>query len=410
MPGSTAAPAHLPVLDVPGVTPLADYVAGQPPLPPLATATPDDIAHLPFTGGTTGVPKAVRVLHRNAVGNIAQALAWRAGLAMSCQAGELSLTSLGRDDAGMREGHYVALVVGPMYHSHALLNTLVFLTSGARIVIAGRFRPERLLELIEAKKATYITGSPAMWHALLKCDGAENRDLTSVEVVSSGAAPIDPATMNALYSLFPNAMFNEGWGLTEGTCLVTATPGFHGARRKPGSVGQPVPDTDLEVRDPQGEMLGPNERGELWIRGPQVTDGYLGRPELTAEQYVDGWLRTGDLGYVDDDGFIFVSGRLKDMLLYKGYNVYPRELEDLLAQHPDVDTVAVVGRDDEEVGQVPVAFVAPQEGAAPDPQELMAYVAARVLPYMKIRELHLVDQLPTNAAGKILKTELREQL
>lgn len=179
-----------------------------------------------------------------------------------------------------------------------------------------------------------------------------------------------------------------------------------------GSVGLPVFDTELEIRsqiDPT-VVLPDGELGELWIRGPQVTDGYLGHPEITAEQYVDGWLATGDIAYRDADGFVYIADRAKDMLIYKGYNVYPRELEEILVTHPKVSTAAVVGREAGAIGQEPVAFVVPVDGEEPAAEELKAYVAEQVLPYKKIREVVVVDALPTSAAGKILKTDLRSRL
>jgi long-chain acyl-CoA synthetase len=157
-------------------------------------------------------------------------------------------------------------------------------------------------------------------------------------------------------------------------------------------------------------VLGPGERGELWVRGPQVTGGYHGHDDLTAAQFVDGWLRTGDIAYVDEDDFLFICDRAKDVLLYKGYNVYPRELEELLVQHPDIDVAAVVGRDDVAVGQLPVAFVVPRDGPHLDVAEVLRFVATRVAPYQKIREVHIVSRLPTSAAGKILKNQLRKQV
>ena len=410
VPGTAAAPASAPLPDAEGVVGIADYCAGRPTDLPAPKATSDDVAHLAFTGGTTGVSKGVRVLNRNVVANVCQAVAWRAGMTVAVSAGDLVLTSLGRDDAGLEPGRGVSIMAGPMYHAQALINTLFMLTTGARIVVMGRFSAERMLALIESRRATYINGSPTMWHALLTCPAAGERDLSSLQVVSSGAAPIDLETMRGLRSIFPSAMLNEGYGLTEGTCLVVASPAFHGARRKLGSVGQPVPDTELQIRGPQGELLPAGEPGEIWVRGPQVTAGYAGHDELTAEQFVDGWLRTGDVGYVDGEGFVFISDRLKDMLIYKGYNVYPRELEEILVRHPAVDAAAVVGRPDAAVGQLPVAFVVLEPGAEVSAEELMAYVAEQVLPYKKIREVHVVPALPANPAGKILKTELRSRL
>lgn len=181
---------------------------------------------------------------------------------------------------------------------------------------------------------------------------------------------------------------------------------------KSGSVGVPLFDTDVEIRATghPDAVLGPGDVGELWVRGPQVAAGYLDDPAATAEQFVDGWLRTGDLGYRDEDGLLFLVGRAKEMLIYKGYNVYPRELEELLARHPDVAAAAVVGRTDSRAGQEPVAFVVAAPGAHLDPGEVMTFVADQVVPYKKIRAVHVIDDLPTSPAGKVLKAELTRRV
>ncbi|MBC3192769.1 acyl--CoA ligase [Pseudonocardia sp. C8] len=412
VPGTAAAPASAAGPDG-GTVALADFVAGHPATAPRTGIGPDDVAHLAYTGGTTGVPKAVRVLHRNVIANVAQMTGWRAAHAITGGTdGGCTLTPFeDAPDTGVTPGDAVTIVVSPMFHAHALINSNFLLTCGTTLVLLGRFSAPRMLELIERERATYVTGSPTMWHALTGCPDAATRDLSSLRVVSSGAAPIDPSTMDALERIFPAATVVEGYGLTESTCLVSALPVSRGARRKAGSVGLPVFDTRVEIRAlaPGDPPPGPGERGQLWVSGPQVTDGYLDRPEATAEQFVDGWLATGDIAYADEDGFLYICDRAKDMLIYKGYNVYPRALEDLLVTHPDVDAAAVVGRDVPSVGQEPVAFVVPAAGRRPDPGELLAHVAAQVLPYQKIRAVHLVDRLPSTAAGKILKTELREQ-
>ncbi|MER5179092.1 AMP-binding protein [Streptomyces sp. NPDC002896] len=394
-----------------GAVALADFVARRATVVEKAAATADDVAHIAYTGGTTGISKGVRVLHRNIVANVTQMTAWRAAHQVdTTEDGGHRLRPIpGLDDAGVTPGDSVSVFVSPLFHAHALINMNFLLLCGTTIVLTGRFTPEGLLKAIERHRATYITGSPTMWHGLLSSPEAGDRDLSSVRVISSGAAPIDRVTLQALESLFPTAVISEGYGLTEATCLVTAGPLLRSRRRKLGSVGLPIIDTTVEVRPVIGSAaaLGPNEVGELWVRGPQVTGGYLNQSEATAEQFVDGWLRTGDLGYVDEDGFVFISGRAKEMLIYKGYNVYPRELEDILHGHPHVGAAAVVGRCDPRVGQEPIAFVVPRPEAAVDPDEVMAYVAERVLPYKKIRAVHIVDALPTTAAGKILKAELR---
>ncbi|MFG2000518.1 class I adenylate-forming enzyme family protein [Spirillospora sp. NPDC048911] len=398
------------------VVTLADFAAGRPAVPPEISVSGEHVAHLAYTGGTTGVPKGVRVLHRNVVANVVQMMAWRAAHLVSIESGGLRLRPVpGVDDAGVRPGDAVTVMVSPLFHAHALIHTNFLLLSGTTIVLTGRFSPELLLAEIERHRATFVTGSPTMWHALLDSPEVGDRDLSSVQVISSGAGPIDPATLQALGTAFPNAMISEGYGLTEATCLVSAAPLLRGARRKPGSVGVPIFDTTVEIRPvtsgtaPSGPLgpLGPGETGELWVRGPQVTAGYLDRPEETADQFAGGWLRTGDIGHLDDEGFVFIADRAKDMLIYKGYNVYPRELEDILHDHPDVGAAAVVARSVPHAGQEPVAFVVPRSGADVDPDELMAFVAERVLPYKKIRAVRVVGTLPTSPSGKILKSELR---
>jgi long-chain acyl-CoA synthetase len=408
VPGTDAAPATAPVPA--GVPTIRDWTSGRSTEPPVVTVTPESVAHLAFTGGTTGVSKAVRVLHRNMVANIAQSFAWRTGRVLGVRDGAIALTPAVRDDAAIVVGRTVGLTVAPLYHAQALYNMVLMLAAGGTTILLGRFTPERMLERIEQRRVTYTNGSPSMWHALLACPQAQTRDLTSLRVVSSGAAPIDGETMRGLEKIFPSAMLNEGYGLTEAVALVTSTPGYFDVRRKLGSVGQPVPDTEIQIRDDAGRVLGPGERGELWVRGPQVTGGYHGHDDLTAAQFVDGWLRTGDIAYLDGEGFVFICDRAKDVLLYKGYNVYPRELEELLVQHPDIDAAAVVGRAEIAVGQVPVAFVVPRESALLDVDEVLRFVATRVAPYQKIREVHVVSRLPTSAAGKVLKNQLRKQV
>jgi long-chain acyl-CoA synthetase len=409
-PGTDAAPATAPIPAAEAVVGMRDWMSGRSTEPPAVTVTPESVAHLAFTGGTTGVSKAVRVLHRNMVANIAQSFAWRTGRVLGMRDGAICMTPAVRDDTAIVVGRTVGLTVAPLYHAQALYNMALMLAAGGTTILLGRFTPERMLERIEQRRVTYTNGSPSMWHALLACPQAQTRDLSSLRVVSSGAAPIDGETMRGLRKIFPSAMLNEGYGLTEAVALVAATPGYRDVRRKLGSVGQPIPDTELEIRDDAGRVLGPGERGELWVRGPQVTGGYHGHDDLTAAQFVDGWLRTGDIAYVDEEGFVFICDRAKDVLLYKGYNVYPRELEELLVQHPDIDAAAVVGRDDVAVGQVPVAFVVPRDGAHLHVDEVLRFVATRVAPYQKIREVHVVEKLPTSAPGKILKNQLRKQV
>ncbi|QGP87437.1 AMP-binding protein [Gordonia sp. 135] len=394
------------------VTSLDEFVAGHAEAPAV-TVTSEDVAHLAFTGGTTGVSKGVRVLHRNVLGNATQMIGWRAGHAIEVgDHGLLRLTPRAGSDRGVVPGDAATVVVSPLFHAHALINMTFLLLCGATHVFAGRFEPGRMLALIEQHRASYVTGSPAMWHALAVHPDVESRDLTSVRVVSSGAAPIDLVTLEQLEKAFPAAAIVEGYGLTEATCLVSSAPLTAKGQYRLGSVGLPTFDTEVEIRaahDP-AVVLPAGERGQLWVRGPQVTDGYLGHPEKTAEQFVDGWLDTGDIAFRDADGYIYICDRAKDMLIYKGYNVYPRELEEILVTHPDVAAAAVVGREAGPVGQEPVAFLVPKGGHVIDEDAVAAFVAEQVLPYKKIRDVVVVEELPTSAAGKVQKVALRERL
>jgi long-chain acyl-CoA synthetase len=404
-----------PVLsDAPGAARFDDLLATQSPTFAPVKSDSDDIAHIAYTGGTTGVSKGVRVLHRNVVGNATQMCAWRAGQKVVVGPdGLIGLETIeGLSIAGVTPGVGSTIVVSPLFHAHALINTSFLLMCGLTQVLSGRFDPARMLEQVERYEASYITGSPAMWHALATHPDVPARDLSSVRVVSSGAAPIDHVTLEGLQRAFPNALVAEGYGLTEGTCVVTARPLVTDMSYRLGSVGIPVFDTEIEIRaqDDPSQVLADGERGEMWVRGPQVTDGYVGHPEVTAQQYVDGWLATGDIAYRDSDGFVYIADRAKDMLIYKGYNVYPRELEEIIVTHPSVSSAAVVGRDAGAIGQEPVAFVVPLPANTIDQDELKAFVAERVLPYKKIRDVVVVESLPTSAAGKILKTELREMV
>ncbi len=392
----------------------SDVIAGQRTSFTPATVFPDDVAHIAYTGGTTGISKGVRVLHRNVIGNITQMCGWRAGHRLVTGAdGLVSLERIqGLDVDGVVPGVGSTIVVSPLFHAHALINTSFLLMCGLTQVLSGRFDPGRVLEEIEQHRASYITGTPAMWQALVTHPDVSSRDMSSVRVVSSGASPIDPGTLDSLRRAFTDARVVEGYGLTEATCLVTAAPLGADSKCPVGSAGLPVFDTQIQIRalDDPATILEEGERGELWVRGPQITDGYLGTPEMAARQFLDGWLATGDIAYRDADGFVYIVGRSKDMLVYKGYNVYPRLLEEVAASHPSVSSVAVVGRDVGAVGEEPVAFVVPAGDAARDSDELMAYVAERVLPYERIREVLWVDALPTSAEGKILRNDLRGRL
>ncbi len=412
VPETATATATAPAVPV-GV-PLQEVLAAEP--GERADVSGDDLAHLAFTGGTTGRSKAVRVLHRNVLANALQMSCWRGAAVPGIDAeGRVALETVpaARTAHSMDLGTSTVVALAPLFHAMGLVGQSVSVAVASTVVMAGRFEPRRFVRLIEEHGVTSVPGSPALFHALLALPGVEDLDLSSVRSVNSGAAPVDTDTMRRLGTLFPNATIVEGYGLTEATMALAAHPLVDDNPVPEGSVGAPVFDTEVEIRDLGcGPALPVGETGEVWARGPQITDGYQGHPELTAEQFQDGWLRTGDLGRVDEDGWLYLVGRAKDMLIYKGYNVYPSPLEDLLHRHPAVAGASVIGAPRPGVGEIPVAYVVPRAGHRASPElaeKLMAFVAEHVAPYQRLREIHFLDALPVSAAGKILKTDLRQR-
>ncbi len=387
---------------------------GQSDTPPAATIDPaTHLAHLAYTGGTTGRSKGVELTHRHVVTNVLQTACWSSGsVPVLTEDGDLLLDQIGSaQDWPTRHGSGVMVNLTPWFHAMGVIGYLsVPLLAGFTIVIHQRFEPGAFLADLERFHATMIGGAPPVFVALMRHPDFVTRDLSAIRGLSSGAAPLPLPVLDALQARFPDALIGEGYGLTEVTMMATANPSWRSGVRKAGTVGVAAYDTEVRVVDLDGAPLPTGERGEVCIRGPQVMQGYLHRPEATAEVLSGGWLRTGDIGTFDADGYLSIVDRAKDMLLYKGYNVFPRELEELLRAHPAVAGAAVVGRPDAEVGELPVAFVVLVSGAAVTAAELQENVNAQVVPYKKLREVHLVDAIPVSAAGKVLRRELRAGL
>jgi long-chain acyl-CoA synthetase len=375
--------------------------------------SPEDLAQLQLTGGTTGRSKAVRVLHRNLVANALQVACFRSHSLPEVDSGGLRLRPVpaAANRCSIVPGEAVSVAVAPLFHGLGLVGYNINVLYGATVVVSRRFDPAALLAGVERDRVSHLSGSPAMYHALLRCPAMGAHDLSSVRLLTSGAAPIEATALDRLRQCFPNASVGEGYGLTEATMGVTSSP--PGVASPAGSVGLPYFDTTIEIREPDGATVLPaGQTGEVWVRGPQVTDGYHEAPELTALQFRDGWLATGDVGRLDTQGFLYLAGRSKDMIIYKGYNVYPLPLEEILCSHPAIAQAAVVGAPSTETGEVPVAFVVPRPGmdiSDVPGAEVLAYVAARVAPYQRIRALHVVEALPLTPTGKVLKSDLRER-
>lgn len=372
-----------------------------------------DLVHLAYTGGTTGVSKGVMLNHYNVVSNVLQYGLWYSGAEIDYVNEEIIYKFQPGVDPKTRPSvrdEETSLVVVPWFHAMGTVGYLNMpILGGNTMVVFPRFEPVEYITAAEKYKATSLGGAPQLYIPLINLPDFESYDLSSVKIAGSGAAPLPVAVLEKMLNSFPGVV-TEGYGLTECTMGGSMNPPFRDKIRH-GSVGLPVFDTELKVVDAAtGEDLPPGSEGEICIKGPQIMQGYWNRPEATAEVLKDGWLLTGDIGQEDDDGYFFITDRKKDLIIYKGYNVYPRELEEVLFEHPSVQQCAVVGKVDEDTGEYPVAFVELISGMSATAEEVMEYVNGQVAPYKKIREVHFIDAIPVSAAGKVLRKELRAQV
>jgi acyl-CoA synthetase (AMP-forming)/AMP-acid ligase II len=300
----------------------------------------------------------------------------------------------------------VTIAVLPFFHIYGMTVMLNRgLANGATIVTLERFEMEPFLELVQRYRATRLFLVPPLILALAKSPLVDRFDLSSVQSIMVGAAPLDAGLAQRCATRVGCAVI-QGYGLTETSPVSHLSPLD---RNKPGAVGPLVANTEALIVDlATGQPVGPGERGEIWVRGPQVMKGYFGQAAATADAFAgDGWFRTGDIAFVDEDGYFTIVDRAKELIKYKGFQVPPAELEALLLLHPAVADAAVIGLPDEEAGEIPKAYVV-LKGAV-TAGELIAYVAERVAPYKKIRMIEVIDQIPKSASGKILRRVLVER-
>ncbi|MBW3618824.1 MAG: AMP-binding protein [Actinobacteria bacterium] len=344
----------------------------------------EDVAVLPYSSGTTGMPKGVMLTHHNLVANLRQCV-------------------VGTD---IEEGSETILAVLPFFHIYGmqvLMNSTLAL--GNTLVTMPRFDLEQFLGLVQEHRVTRAFVVPPIVLALAKHPIVEQFDLSSLENLTSGAAPLGAELAAAAEARVPGDVV-QGYGLTETSPVTNLSPA---GASKPGTVGVLVANMQMRIVDTvSGEDLGPDADGEVWFRGPNVMKGYLGRAEETGQMLDDdGWLHTGDIGQVDEDGYLTITDRLKELIKYKGFQVPPAELEALLVNHPDVADVAVIGIPDEEAGELPKAFVVRAPGSEVTADELIAYSREHLAHYKQVREVEFIDEIPKSAAGKILRRQLR---
>jgi long-chain acyl-CoA synthetase len=373
-----------------GTTPLVAGVpfdallAGDEPGPQLALRSPADPAVIIYTSGTTGVPKGAVLSHIT--------------LYMNADIPG-RLFEFSDDD--------VVVVALPLFHIFGLssiMNTCVLL--GGTMSLVPRFEATAVLEVVQRDRATVFEGVPTMFIALLQAPGLASYDLSSLRVAISGGAPIPAEIIDSFERRFGVTIL-EGYGLSE--TASTTTFNISAAERKIYSVGKPIWGVSVQVWDDRRRPLpsGAEHVGEIVVRGPNVMTGYHNNPGATAEAFAGGWFHTGDLGYLDEDGFLFIVDRIKDLIIRGGYNVYPREVEEALYTHPAVAEAAVVGIPDATMGEEVHAIVAVQAGQSVTEGELIDFVKQRVAAYKYPRTVEFRDSLPKGATGKILKKELR---
>ncbi|TKK83606.1 acyl--CoA ligase [Herbidospora galbida] len=377
----------------------ADVLADEKTTLPPVELSPDDPATIFYTSGTTGRPKGALGSHRNlGQAPMTVAYAMMRGVAMA-----------GKDPAESAGQRRNTLLTVPLFHAtgcFAVLMTTMF--TGAGLVLMYKWDPGRALELIERERATVLSGVPTNAWQLLSHPALDKHDISSLTAISYGGAPAPPKLLERVTALLPDRTPSNGYGMTETTALAIYNSGREYAAH-PDSIGRPLAVMDVKICDPSGRELPRGEVGELCMRGPVVIMGYWNRPDATAEAIVDGWLHTGDLARIDEEGFVYIVDRAKDMVIRGGENVYCAEVEAALFEHPAIDDAAVIGIPDDELGEQVGAVVRITSPVTAG--DLRAFLRTRLAEFkIPVRFWFHEEELPRNPGGKILKTVLRRQV
>ncbi|HUG55932.1 MAG TPA: long-chain fatty acid--CoA ligase [Candidatus Limnocylindrales bacterium] len=368
------------------------HPAGEAPEPaPFdAGVAPSDVALFQYTGGTTGVSKGAMLSHRALVANTLQCRSWF---------------------TNMRDGRDTVMAVMPFFHVYGLTVVMNFaLQCAAAMILEPQFDLKHVLGDVQRHRPKIFSGAPRIYNAVINSPLAAKYDLRSIEACISGSAPLLVETHRKFVEL-TGANLVEGYGLTEAAPVTHCNPIFGAGKQKIGTIGVPFPDVEARVVDLETgrRECAPGEPGELVLRGPQLMDGYFGRPEETAATIRDGWLYTGDIATVDDDGYYAIVDRKKEMIIVSGFNVYPREVEEVLAKHPAVLESAAIGIPHGVKGEEVKAFVVLKPGAAAGADELAAFCRTELAPFKVPREIEFRETLPKTLIGKVLRRQLAEE-
>lgn len=354
----------------------------QPDHGPAVEVVPQDESFIVYTSGTTGIPRGVVLTHANNFFN-----------------------TLNYSSAYQMEERDVELALTPMFHSSTLGRIVTYVFNGVTFITSRRFDPEKAIGLVSKHRVTSITQSPTMYVALLNVRGTDSDFSGSVRRIVSGAAPLFPAIRSRLAKRFPHAGIYDLYGLTE------AAPGVSILKpddppEKITSVGKPMKHVTVKIVDDEGKQLPPGETGEIVCRGPNLMKGYYNDLPLTQAVLRDGWLYTGDTGRMDQDGYLYLTGRRKELILRGGENIYPSEVEAVLHQHPGIKEAAVIGVSDEYWGETVKALVVPKPGATLREEEIITFCTSQLAHYKRPESVTIISSLPKNAAGKVMKSHL----